>query len=236
MGEPLVLIPGMACDMGLFETQIKALGRDRAVTIAPPALGERMEEIASELLSQLPQKFALVGHDFGGCVAMELLRRAPERVQRVALISCTPLADTPQQSAEREPMLVKLRAGRVEEALREAMPADCLAPGPGRLEALNRYLAMGMDLGPEIVTKQLRAIQRRRDQQATLRKIRAPALVLCGAQDTLTPPKRHEFMAELIPHCRLAVIEEAGHLLPIEAPEAVTAELRDWLKAPYVLR
>lgn len=236
MGEPLVLIPGMACDMRLFEAQIRALGRDRAVSLAPPALGERMEEIASELLSQLPQKFALVGHSFGGGVAMEILRRAPERVQRIALIACSPLADTPQQAAEREPLLVKLRAGRVEEALRDLMPAEHLAPWPGRLEALNRFLAMGQELGPEIVAKQVRALQRRRDQQATLRKIRMPALVICGAYDGLTPPKRHEFMAELIPNCTLTVIEEAGHLVPMEAPEAVTAALKDWLKAPYVLR
>jgi pimeloyl-ACP methyl ester carboxylesterase len=230
MGEPLVLIPGMACDARLFETQIRALGRDRAITIALPTLGERIEEIASELLSQLPPKFALLGHDFGAVVAMEILRRAPERVLRVALVSCSPLADTPQQAADREPLLVKLRAGRTEDALRALMPVEHIGPGPDRLAILNRFLAMGLDLGPELLSRQIRALQRRRDQQATLHKVKAPTLILCGEEDGLTPPKRHEFMAELMPNSRLAVLPGAGHLLPIEAPEAMTEAVRGWLK------
>lgn len=236
MGEPLVLIPGMGCDWRLFEHQIRAFARNRVVVLALPVMGERMEEIASEMLSQLPQKFALLGAGFGGTVAMEILRRAPERVQRVALLSTSPLADTPQQAAAREPLLVKLRAGRPEEALRDVIRPEALAPGSGRIEALNRYVAMGVDLGPEVLTRQIRALQRRKDQQATLRKIRVPSLVLCGAHDTLTPPKRHEAMAELIPNSRLTVLEDAGHLSPIETPDAVTEALRTWLKAPAVPR
>ncbi|WP_375691090.1 alpha/beta fold hydrolase [Pseudooceanicola sp. LIPI14-2-Ac024] len=235
MAEPLVLIPGMACDMRVFEAQVRALGRDRAVMIALPTQGERVEEIASNLLMQLPLKFALVGTCFGGAVAMEILRRAPERVQRIALISTTPLTDSPQQAAERETTLVKLRAGSIEAALRELMPPEALAEGR-RLEILHRFIEMGIDLGPEVIARQVRALQRRKDQQPTLRKVKVPALVVCGAEDGLTPPKRHEFMSELIPYSRLAVIEGAGHLPSIEAPDAVTEELRTWLSEPLVLR
>lgn len=234
MAEPLVLVPGVLCDYRLFDDQLRVLGRDRAVTIAPVTTGERMEEIASDLLTQLPQKFALAGMSFGGGVAMEIFRRAPDRVTRIALISTSPLADTPQQSAAREPVLVMARAGRMEEAVREIMRPEYLAPGPARLGVLSAYVRMGVEMGPEVLTRQIRALQRRRDQQATLRKIRVPALVMCGAEDGMTPVKRHEFMAELIPTSRLAVIDGAGHLLPMEQPARMTEELARWLKQPNV--
>ena len=96
--------------------------------------------------------------------------------------------------------------------------------------------AMARDLGPEVFLRQIRALQRRRDQQATLRKCKVPALVLCGAHDGLTPVKRHEFMAGLIPYAELRVIEEAGHVPTLEAPEAVTEALRAWMGQPFVLR
>ena len=120
--------------------------------------------------------------------------------------------------------------------MRGFMRPDFLAPGPGRISVLNKVFEMAQDLGPEILVRQVRALQRRRDQQPTLRRCKVPALVMCGAHDALTPLKRHAFMAELIPYARLEVIEDAGHLPTLEAPEAVTAVLRAWLKQPFVLQ
>ncbi|OWU85110.1 alpha/beta hydrolase [Oceanicola sp. 22II-s10i] len=234
MAEPLVLIPGLMCDTRLFADQIAACAPDRTVTVALPTQGERMEEIASNLLDQLPHRFALIGHCIGGGVAMEILRRAPERVQRLALISTSPLADTPQQAADRETVIVKARSGQLEEALKAVMPVDVLAPGPGRLGIQARYVEMGLALGPAAFERQIRALQRRRDQQATLRKIKVPTLLACGTHDQMTPVKRHEFMAELIRGSRFVEMPEAGHLLPIEQPAALTEALRGWLTAPPV--
>lgn len=236
MAEPLVLIPGLMCDDRLFAQQVHALAPGRVVTLALPTQGERMEEIASNMLDQLPRKFALLGFAFGGGVALEIMRRAPERVQRLALVSTSPLSDTPQQAADREELIVKARSGKLDEALRRFMTVEQLAPGPGRIDVLNRYVEMGMALGPAVFERQIRALQRRRDQQATLRKVKVPTLVLCGAHDQVTPPKRHEFMAELVPDSKLTILENAGHLLPFEQPEPLTDALRLWLKAPYVLQ
>ena len=236
MSEPVVLLPGMMCDARLFASQITDLSRDHAVTIAPITQGERIEEIASALLDMLPARFALAGLSMGGIVAMELLRRAPERITRIALMDTNPLAETPQSAAAYEPMIIGARAGRLDEVMRDFMKPDFLAPGPQRLSVLNTLFAMAQDLGPDIFVRQVRALQRRRDQQPALRRCKVPALVMCGAHDTLTPLKRHAFMAELIPYARLEVIAEAGHLPTLEAPEAVTAVLRAWLKQPFVLQ
>lgn len=236
MTEPLVLLPGMMCDARLYWPQITDLSRDHAVMVAPITEGERIEEIASALLDALPVKFALAGLSMGGIVAMELLRRAPERITRIALMDTNPLAETPQSAAAYEPMIIGARSGRLDEVMRGFMRPDYLAPGPGRMAVLAQVFAMAQDLGPEVMIRQVRALQRRRDQQPTLRRCKVPALVLCGAQDTLTPLKRHAFMAELIPYARLEVIEDAGHLPTLEAPEAVTRALRAWMAQPFVLQ
>jgi pimeloyl-ACP methyl ester carboxylesterase len=236
MPDPLVLLPGMMCDARLFAPQITDLSRDHAVMVAPITQGERIEEIASDLLGLLPAKFALAGLSMGGIVAMELLRRAPERIARLALMDTNPLAETPQTAAAYEPMIIGARSGRLDEVLRGFMKPDYLAPGPQRLSVLHQVFEMGRDLGPEVLVRQVRALQRRRDQQPTLRRCKVPTLILCGAHDKLTPLKRHAFMAELIPYAKLEVIEDAGHLPTLEAPEATTAALRGWLKQPFVLQ
>ncbi|GHG90511.1 alpha/beta fold hydrolase [Pseudodonghicola xiamenensis] len=232
MTEALVLLPGMMCDSRVFTSQINALSRDRAVMVAPITQGERVEEIASALIDVLPQRFALAGLGLGGVVAMEILRRVPDRVRRLCLMATHPLAESPTEAAAREPKIVGARAGRFDEVIAGLIPPDSLAPGAGRITVRAGLRAMAMDLGPEIFVRQSRALQRRRDQQSTLRKYRAPTLILCGGHDGVTPIRRHEVMADLMPAARLEVIESAGHLPPLEAPELTTAALRDWLQAP----
>lgn len=236
MKEPLVLLPGFMCDARLFEAQIADLGRDAVIVCAPVWKGERIEEIASGLLPQLPAKFALAGHSFGGMVAMEIVRRAPERVTRLGLMSVTPLPEAPEYAALREPRIVGARSGRLAEVMDAEIPAAALAPGPGRASVRAMMHKMAESLGPEAFHCQTRALQRRRDQQAVLRRFRQPILILSGAHDTIYPVKRHEFLSQLIPDSTHRIIETAGHLAPLEAPGDVTRALRDWLSGPLVLR
>ncbi|TMM50858.1 alpha/beta fold hydrolase [Sulfitobacter sabulilitoris] len=235
MAEPLVLLPGMMCDARLYGPQIAELSADTAVMVAPITNGERIEEIASSLLDQLPQRFALAGLSMGGIVAMELLRRAPDRITRIALMGTSPLAETPQIAAAREPNIVAARTGRLAQVMRDEMKPHYLAPGAARDEVLDLVVDMAETLGPEVFVRQSRALQRRRDQQATLRRCKVPALVLCGAHDALCPVKRHSFMAELIPYAKLVVLDHAGHLPTLELPAETTRALRDWMSQPYVL-
>ena len=235
MREPLVFLPGMMCDARLFGPQIAELSAERPIMVAPVTQGERIEEIASDILMSAPQKFALAGLSMGGIVAMEVIRRAPDRVTRIALMDTNPLAETPQVAAAREPQIVKVKTGGLAEVMREEMKPNYLAPGPYRDEVLELVMDMAMALGSEVFIRQSRALQRRRDQQKTLREIKVPALVLCGAHDQLCPIKRHTFMAEYIPRAELKIIEDAGHLPTLETPAEVTAALREWMRQPYVL-
>ncbi|SHI59614.1 alpha/beta fold hydrolase [Wenxinia saemankumensis] len=234
--EPLVLLPGLLTDARLFRPQIDALSTRGTIAVAGYGLGERVEEIASSLLSMIPARTALVGAGFGGAVALELIRRAPERVTRIALISTHPLAPTPAEAAEAETRIVAAKAGRFEDVIAKELPEGALGEGPNSDEARAAYLEMARAVGPAGYLRRTRAAMRRKDQQATIRRIHQRALVICGEADPLTPVKRHSFMAEMIPTGTLRVIEGAGHLPSLEAPEAVTEALAEWMGQPLVLR
>lgn len=231
MTEPLVLLPGMMCDARLWWPQMAALSGTHALHMAPISGGDYIEEIAAQVLAGAPERFALAGLSMGGIVAMEIYRRAPDRVSRIALLDTNPLAETPTVAAAREPQIVAAKAGRLVEVMRDEMKPNYLAPGPGQDEILGLVLEMAESLGPDVFVAQSRALQRRQDQQAVLRRISVPALVLCGEYDALCPVRRHEFMADLIPRATLQIIEGAGHLPTLEQPIATTRALRTWLEA-----
>lgn len=236
MADPLLLIPGMMCDARVFTPQITEFSTERAVQIASISGCETIEQMAQKALDSAPAQFALAGLSMGAMVAMEMLHRAPERVTRVALMDTNSQSETPAIAAAREPQIVGVMAGRLAEVMTDVIRPEYLAEGPKRADILALVQDMAMALGEGEFVRHSRALQRRPDQQKTLRKIRMPALVLCGAEDKLTLPRRHEFMSELIPYATLRIIDGAGHLPTLEAPEATNAALREWLNAPLVLR
>ena len=227
---PLVLLPGMMCDARLFGPQTAALSGHRPVHLAPIGGHDSMAALAAEVLAHAPPRFALAGLSMGGIVAMEVLRQAPGRVERLALLDTNPRAETPEVRAGREPQVAKARAGGLASVMRDEMKPNYLADGPRRGDILDLCMAMALDLGPEVFERQSRALAARPDQQATLRDFRGPALVLMGEDDRLCPRDRHDLMHSLIAGSRLAIVEGAGHLPTLEQPERTTAELIRWLE------
>lgn len=225
---PLVLLPGMMCDARLFAPQIAAFSGQRAVHVAP-VIGESVSRIAADILTHAPARFALAGLSMGGIVAMELLRQAPDRVERIALLDTNPLAETDAVKALREPQIAKVQAGQLATVMRDEMKPNYLSNTPARAEILDLCMAMAQALGPDVFVSQSRALQTRPDQQEILRKARLPALVLCGRDDTLCPVHRHELMHALLPGSTLHIVENAGHLPTLEQPGETTQALARWL-------
>ena len=236
MADPVLMIPGLMCDARAFLPQILHLGRDRTVTVALPIIGPTVETMAQAILATAPLRFALVGMGLGGDVAMEMLRRGGDRITRVALISTDPLAETPQHAASREARMVTARAGRLPQALAEEIPHTALADGQTRARVMRQLVDMWQSLGTDVYLQQSRALQRRPDHQRTLRGVRIPALIIAGAQDNLTPVRRQEFAAGLMAFARVEVIAGAGHLPPMEAPDAVNRVLGQFLQGPLQLQ
>jgi pimeloyl-ACP methyl ester carboxylesterase len=236
MNEPLVLLPDMMCDARVFGPQLAELSVNHAITFAPITGGDRIEEIASNLLDVLPRRFALAGMALGASVAMELVRRAPDRVTRVALMGASVFAETPQGAADLEPVIMKAKAGNLDAFVAGIIPPETLAPGPQRGEVLALLHDMAAHLGTDTLIRQARALQRRRDYQAEARRFKMPTLVMCGTYDGPAPIKRHRFLADLIPYAELSVIEGAGRLPTLEQPDAATDALLAWMRQPLVLR
>jgi pimeloyl-ACP methyl ester carboxylesterase len=226
---PLVLLPGMMCDARLFAPQIAALST-RAVHLAPLTGHDSVAALAAGVLAHAPPRFALAGLSMGGIVAMEVLRQAPARVARLALMDTNPLAEDPGVQARRAPQIARALAGGLAGVMRDEMKPNYLAPGPAQTTILDLCLAMALDLGPQVFARQSAALRDRPDQQATLRAFGGAALVLMGEHDRLCPRPRHDLMHALMPQSRLCVIPGAGHLPTLERPLETTAALRRWLE------
>lgn len=228
---PLVLLPGMMCDARLFAPQIAAFSGTRPVLLAPISGHDTIAALAADVLTSAPPVFALAGLSMGGIVAMAILRHAPERVERIALLDTNPLAESDAVKARRGPQMEAVQAGRLAEIIRDEMKPNYLADGPQKAAILDLCMDMAENLGPEVFLRQSRALMSRPDQTATLRGVRLPALALCGRLDTLCPVDRHELIAGLIPGASLEVIENAGHMPTLEQPERTNEALARWLEA-----
>lgn len=234
--EPLVLIPGFMADARLFLPQIVQLGGNRAMQVMVAGQGDTIEQMAELMLDSLPPKFAVLGQGLGGDIALELIRRLPDRVTRVVLMATDPLSEQPQAAAAREARIVAARSGRMVQAMREELPLNAICEAPWRDEIMALVQDMALGLGEGVFLRQSRALQRRPDQQKTMRKVKLPALVIAGEFDPLVPMRRQEFTANLMPFGKLTVIAEAGHLASLEQPEQVSAEIGAFLDGPMMLR
>lgn len=236
MPEPLVFLPGLMADARVFLPQLVALGTRYSCQVILPTHGETVEDNSQYVLDQTPDKFALIGHGLGGAVALDVLRRAAERVTRVVLISTPPLSETPPAAAAREARIVAARSGRLPEAMRDEIPPDALADTEWRDDVLALVRDMAMGLGEGVFLRQSRAMQRRPDQQKTMRRVRIPALIMGGEVDTLMPMRRQEFTAGLMPYGQISVIAQAGHLPMLEQPDLVSGAIETFLNGPMLLR
>jgi pimeloyl-ACP methyl ester carboxylesterase len=225
MRQSLILVPGLLCDARLWRDQCRGL-KDRVdIAVADIGQDDRIEAMADRLLREAPDHFALAGHALGGRVALAAYAAAPERVTRLALIGAGPSA-APDEAAS--PALADMLhdAGVAQIGERLLFPAMHPERRDGLLADLKAMLARA---DPDAVKRQLHALRNRADVSDLLPLIACPTLLLCGKEDRYASPACHEAMAARIPGARLDIIEEAGHMAPMEAPDAVTAALSAWL-------
>jgi pimeloyl-ACP methyl ester carboxylesterase len=228
----LLLIPGLLCDARLFRDQAEAL-RDLAhPVIADVTRDDGLGAMAERALRLVPEgaQVSLCGLSMGGYVAFEIMRRAPGRIARLALLDTSARPDTPEQTRRRRALLALSESGMFRGVTPRLLP-QLLHPAhvAGPLGA--EVMAMAERVGRPAFHRQQRAIMARPDSRPDLARIAVPTLVAVGEADALTPPDLAEEMAAGIPGARLARIPHAGHLPPMEQPAAVTALLRAWLEA-----
>lgn len=225
----LILLPGLLNDARLWARQSADLADLARITVIPTYSQASIADLAEAVLAQAPPRFALAGLSMGGYVAMEILRQAPKRVERVAFVSTTARADLPEQT-ERRRVLMDLAAsgglGRILPTVLASMVQPVHAQGP----IADLFHAMAQAVGIEGFLRQQNAIIGRVDSRPSLAAIACPALVVVGRNDTLTPPERAREMAAAITGAKLVEIADCGHLSAIEQPHAVSAALSLWLQ------
>ena len=230
----LILLPGLMCDAAVWAPQLAALSKLAHCAVADYGLCDSLTDMALQVLeSTQAANFALAGHSMGGRIALEMMRLAPQRITRLALL------DTGTQP------LAAGEAGEKERAGRMALVA--LAQQHG-MRVMGRQWASGM-VHPDVLgtpvfelvlhmlersspaqfAAQTRALLNRPDASTLLPHIGCKTLVLTGRDDLWSPPVQHTLMADAIGQAKLCIIEHCGHMSTLEQPEAVNTALAHWL-------
>lgn len=234
--DPLLLVPGLMCDATVWQPLLPALqAGGRECHWVDHGDADRLPQMAQQLLAGAPPRFAIAGHSMGARVALEVLRSAPERLSRVALLDTGYLARATGPAGEEE---ARKRQALLDVARRDGVRAMATQwvqgmVHPDRLQdapLIDAIVDMFARKSPDVFERQIRALLQRPDATGVLRAIRVPTLVLCGRQDSWAPVPQHEAMHALIPGAVFEVIDDAGHMAPMERPQAVAAALLRWLE------
>jgi pimeloyl-ACP methyl ester carboxylesterase len=220
------LLPGLLCDETIWANQREALG---TAVIPDFRHVDSIGAMAQLVLDTAPKRFSVAGHSMGGRVALEVVRLAPDRVERLALLDTGIHPRAADEEAKRQALVDLARSEGM-----AALAARWLPPmlHPDHSALLEPLTEMVKRSTPETFANQQRALLNRPDARKVLPGIRCPTLVLCGKQDAWSPVSQHEEIAALIPQSKIVIVDDCGHMSPVEQPALVTKALCDWLAGP----
>lgn len=233
---PLLLVPGVLCSPRLFAAQVAALQGDAEIVVpdwrkAPLSIWDSWESAARWVVDQMPaEKFALAGLSLGGMLAVEIMQVAADRVTKLALLDTGMRSQSEAERAVRRARIRLADEGHFELVLGMQMtrfiPAYRLPDKP----LVDEVMAMCGEIGVEIYKRQEELAAIRVDRRPDLPRIKCPTIVVCGRDDAATPLFLSEEIAKAIPAAALVVIEQCGHLVTMEKPEAMNEILQVWLR------
>jgi len=226
----LLLLPGLACDARIYAPQLAAFPDSRAVDGYGTA--NTLADMAGIALEQAPDSFDLLGHSMGGRVALEVFRMAPNRVRRLALVSTGVHSLREGEAAKRQALQAIGWNHGFEKLIDQWLPpmvAEANRAKPAIYEPLRQ---MNVEAGQEVFDAQIHALVNRPEVESLLPQIACPTLVMTGENDTWSSPAQHEAIAAAIPNSELVIVPGAGHMIQLEAPDAVNTAIAGWLARP----
>jgi pimeloyl-ACP methyl ester carboxylesterase len=225
----LIMIPGVLCDERLFAAQITALGDVADIVVADITRQSSIPAMADAVLADAPERFCLAGFSLGSQVALQIMETAPERVERLALLSATHGGLLPTSAAAFQKALEPIEHGGFEAYLESLFPVYFTERDAQKPELKRIFMDMAHNVGQEAGLRQMRALLELREPFANLDRIRCQTVVIGGAEDHRTTFEAHEMLAREIPGAKLVKIASSAHFTTLEQPEAVSAALRNWL-------
>lgn len=229
--SPLILLPGLLCDATVWAPQKAALRAEFRVAAWFNFYGhDSLGDMARAVLDTAPPRFALAGHSMGGRVALEIMRIAPERVEKLALFDTTATPATPDEPDRRLRMIELAQTDGMAALAARWLPMIVRPSRLNRPEFIATLTAMICRATPDIYISQVRALLNRPDYRPILPQITCPTLIACGAADLWSPVAAHEEIAAAINGAKLAVIDDCAHMATVEAPAEVSSLLREWLQ------
>lgn len=226
----LLFLPGLACDARIYQPQLAAFPDSRAVNGYGTA--DTLQEMARIALDQAPETFDLLGHSMGGRVALEVYRAAPERVRRLALVSTGIHPQREGEPGKRRELQAVGWTGGFEALIDEWLPpmvAEANRSDPAIYPPLRQ---MSIEAGQTVFDAQIHALLARPEVDTLLPQITCPTLVMTGELDTWAGPEQHRQIAAALANSELVIVPGAGHMIQIEAPDAVNTAIARWLERP----
>jgi pimeloyl-ACP methyl ester carboxylesterase len=225
----LVLLPGLLNTPRVYDAVVAELG-DAAQTIVPALHAyDSLSAMANAVLAMAPERFSLGGFSMGGYVSFEILRRAPERVERLALIDTQAAPDSAESTARRRGSAEQSRLGRFHGVTASLLPSLIHPTRLSDPSVVDPIVEMAAEIGADGFLREQRAIMARPDSRPMLVDIKVPTIVIFGRQDQIIPLARGEEMAADMSHSQLVVLDQCGHVAPLEKPVEVATALRRWL-------
>ncbi|MGF1622964.1 MAG: alpha/beta fold hydrolase [Rhodomicrobiaceae bacterium] len=226
---PLLLLPGLLLDERLYKNLVDALGDMATIQVADLTQDDTIAGMAKRALAAAPERFALCGLSMGGYVALEIMRLAPARVERLALLNTQARPDAGEARERRLSLMDIAEQGRFDDAVAQLLRLFVHEDRLADEDLMGALESMAQSVGKDAFLRQQSAIMSRIDSRPSLAAINCPTMVLGGRQDALMPPHLHEELAAAIPNAALIILPHCGHLSPLEQPVAVTTQLRAWL-------
>lgn len=223
MKTPLVLLSGLLSNETLWQHQTQHLSDIASIQVITSSQNTR-EKMVQAILEEAPPTFALAGHSMGGWLCLEVMRTAPTRVSKLCLLNTTFHDDSEEKKLRRQNMISRAKKGQFQEIVEEIVEHFVFNP-----QVKNGVRKMFLAVGQEAFIRQEEAMIARSECRSILASITCPTLVIHAAQDRIFSLEEHTGMANSIRNAKLAVVEDCGHMSPLEMPQAITTLLRFWL-------
>lgn len=223
--QPLILIPGLLSNHRVWAHQTKYLQDIADIQVIEFTNERTIEQMLHTILKNSPPQFAVAGHSMGGCLVFELLHLVPERITKACVLNTTARGDSPEKVQCRKQMIEQTKQGQFKSVAGKITDFFVY-----QSSIKKQVMQMFMEVGAETFIGEEEAMMNLHDYRGWLPKITCPTLVIHARHDANFTLDHHEEIVALMPHAILGIVEDAGHMSPMEMPQAVTALMRYWLR------